>query len=137
MIFLYVDKGSSPIENRVKKKSLFSDDNPYKSRISSENWAFSNLLILFSTSFQPGFFCLFFLTSTVFASSHSFQEFLDQVRKTATEQGVSKSTIDKAFFELTPKPSAITSDKAQAEFNENFWHYVNKRVSNVRKEEDS
>ncbi|MBT4587370.1 MAG: lytic murein transglycosylase [Gammaproteobacteria bacterium] len=78
------------------------------------------------------FFCLFFLTSSVFASSHSFQEFLDQVRKTATEQGVSKSTIDKAFFELTPRPSAITSDKAQAEFNENFWHYVNKRVSNVR-----
>ena len=78
------------------------------------------------------FFCLFFLTSSVFASSHSFQEFLDQVRKTATEQGVSKSTIDKAFLELTPRPSAITSDKAQAEFNENFWHYVNKRVSNVR-----
>ena len=78
------------------------------------------------------FFCLIFLTTSVFASSHSFEEFLDQVRKTATEQGVSKSTIDKAFFELTPRPSAIASDKAQAEFNQNFWHYVNKRVSKVR-----
>ena len=78
------------------------------------------------------FFCLFFLTTSVFANSHSFEEFLDQVRKTATEQGVSKSTIDKAFFELTPRPSAIASDKAQAEFNQNFWHYVNKRVSKVR-----
>ena len=78
------------------------------------------------------FFCLVFLTSSVFANSHSFEEFLDQVRKTATEQGVSKSTIDKAFFELTPRPSAIASDKAQAEFNQNFWHYVNKRVSKVR-----
>jgi membrane-bound lytic murein transglycosylase B len=78
------------------------------------------------------FFCLIFLTSSVFASSHSFEEFLDQVRKTATEQGVSKSTIDKAFFELTLRPSAIASDKAQAEFNQNFWHYVNKRVSKVR-----
>ncbi len=78
------------------------------------------------------FFCLVFLTSSVFANSHSFEEFLDQVRKTATEQGVSKPTIDKAFFELTPRPSAITSDKAQAEFNQNFWHYVNKRVSKVR-----
>ncbi|MDC1536437.1 lytic murein transglycosylase [Candidatus Thioglobus sp.] len=78
------------------------------------------------------FFCLIFLTSSVFANSHSFEEFLDQVRKTATEQGVSKSTIDKAFFELTPRPSAIASDKAQAEFNQNFWHYVNKRVNKVR-----
>ena len=78
------------------------------------------------------FFCLIFLTTNVFASSHLFEEFLDQVRKTATEQGVSKSTIDKAFFELTPRPSAIASDKAQAEFNQNFWHYVNKRVSKVR-----
>ena len=78
------------------------------------------------------FFCLIFLTTSVFASSHLFEEFLDQVRKSATEQGVSKSTIDKAFFELTPRPSAIASDKAQAEFNQNFWHYVNKRVSKVR-----
>ncbi|MDC1418384.1 lytic murein transglycosylase [Candidatus Thioglobus sp.] len=78
------------------------------------------------------FFCLIFLTTSVFASSHSFEEFLDQVRKTATEQGVSKSTIDKAFFELTPRPSAIASDKAQAEFNQNFWYYLNKRVSKVR-----
>ncbi|MDC3360580.1 lytic murein transglycosylase [Candidatus Thioglobus sp.] len=78
------------------------------------------------------FFCLIFLTTSVFANLHSFEEFLDQVRKTATEQGVSKSTIDKAFFELTPRPSAIASDKAQAEFNQNFWHYVNKRVNKVR-----
>jgi len=77
-------------------------------------------------------FCIFFLTSSVFANSHSFEDFLDQVRKTATEQGVSKSTIDKAFFELKPRPSAIESDNSQAEFNENFWHYINKRVSKVR-----
>ena len=78
------------------------------------------------------FFCLVFLTTSVLANSHSFEDFLDQVRKTATEQGVSKATIDKAFFELKPRPSAIESDSAQAEFNQNFWHYVNKRVSKVR-----
>jgi membrane-bound lytic murein transglycosylase B len=78
------------------------------------------------------FFCLVFLTTSVFANSHSFEDFLDQVRKAATEQGVSKSTIDKAFFELKPRPSAIESDIAQAEFNQNFWHYVNKRVNKVR-----
>ena len=78
------------------------------------------------------FLCLVFLTTSVFANSQSFEDFLKQVRKTATEQGVSKATIDKAFFGLTPNLDILKSDSAQAEFNQNFWHYVNKRVSQVR-----
>jgi membrane-bound lytic murein transglycosylase B len=78
------------------------------------------------------FLCLVFITTSVFANSHSFEDFLNQVRKTATEQGVSIATIDKAFFELTPNLDILKSDSAQAEFNQNFWHYVNKRVSQVR-----
>ena len=78
------------------------------------------------------FLCLVFLTTSIFANSQSFEDFLNQVRKTATEQGVSKATIDKAFFELTPNLDILKSDSAQAEFNQNFWHYVNKRVSQVR-----
>ena len=46
------------------------------------------------------FFCLVFLTTSVFANSDSFDDFLDQVRKSAIEQGVSKSTIDQAFQAL-------------------------------------
>ena len=78
------------------------------------------------------FLCLVFLTTSIFANPQSFEDFLNQVRKTATEQGVSKATIDKAFFRLTPNPDILKSDSAQAEFNQNFWHYVNKRVSQVR-----
>ena len=78
------------------------------------------------------FFFLLTLTTNVFASSHTFENFLDKVRKTASEQGVSKSTIDKAFFELKLRPSAISSDKNQAELVQNFWHYLNKRVGKVR-----
>ena len=78
------------------------------------------------------FLCLVFLTTSVFANSQSFEDFLNQVRKTATEQGVSKATIDKAFFGLTPNLDILKSDSAQAEFNQNFWHYVNKRVNQVR-----
>ena len=78
------------------------------------------------------FLCLVFLTTSVFANSQSFEDFLNLVRKTATEQGVSKATIDKAFFGLTPNLDILKSDSAQAEFNQNFWHYVNKRVSQVR-----
>ena len=78
------------------------------------------------------FFFLLTLTTNVFASSHTFENFLDKVRKTASEQGVSKSTIDKAFFELKLRPSAISSDKNQAELVQNFWYYLNKRVGKVR-----
>jgi len=78
------------------------------------------------------FFCLVFFTTSVIANTHTFEAFLDQVRKTATSQGVSKSTIDKAFFKLELRSSAIDSDTTQAEFNQNFWHYINKRVSKVR-----
>ena len=79
------------------------------------------------------FFCLVFLTTSVFANSDSFDDFLDQVRKSAIEQGVSKTTIDQAFSGLiAPDPSIITKDGAQAEFCQNFWHYFNKRISKTR-----
>ena len=79
------------------------------------------------------FFCLVFLSTSVFANSISFDDFLNQVRKTAIEQGVSKSTIDQAFSGLTaPDQSIITQDSAQAEFSQNFWRYFNKRVSKTR-----
>ena len=79
------------------------------------------------------FFCLVFLTTSVFANSVSFDDFLNQVRKSAIEQGVSKSTIDQAFSGLTaPDPSIISKDSSQAEFSQNFWRYFNKRVSKTR-----
>ena len=78
------------------------------------------------------FICLVFLTTSVFASSHTFEDFLVQIRQMATEQGVSKATIDKAFFQLSPRPEALKEDTEQPEFNQNFWSYVNKRVTQTR-----
>jgi len=78
------------------------------------------------------FICLVFLTTSVFASSHTFEDFLVQIRQMATEQGVSKSTIDRAFFQLSPRPEALEEDIKQPEFNQNFWSYVNKRVTQTR-----
>jgi len=78
------------------------------------------------------FICLVFLTTSVFASSHTFEDFIVQIRQMATEQGVSKATIDKAFFQLSPRPEALKEDTEQPEFNQNFWSYVNKRVTQTR-----
>ncbi|MDP6974541.1 MAG: lytic murein transglycosylase [Gammaproteobacteria bacterium] len=78
------------------------------------------------------FICLFLLSSSIFANSHSFEDFLGNVRQIAIEQGVSKSTIDKAFFELSPNLDILEADRKQAEFSQNFWHYINKRVNQTR-----
>ncbi len=78
------------------------------------------------------FICLFLLSSSIFANSHSFEDFLGNVRQIAIEQGVSKSTIDKAFFELSPNLDILEADGKQAEFSQNFWHYINKRVNQTR-----
>ena len=78
------------------------------------------------------FICLFLLSTSIFASSHSFEDFLSNVRQIAIEQGVSKSTIDKAFFELSPNLDILEADGKQAEFSQNFWHYINKRVNQTR-----
>ncbi len=78
------------------------------------------------------FICLVFLTTSVFASTHTFEDFLVQIRQMATEQGVSKATIDKAFFKLSPRPDALKEDDDQPEFNQNFWSYVNNRVTQTR-----
>jgi len=78
------------------------------------------------------FICLFLLSTSIFANSHSFEDFLSNVRQIATQQGVSKSTIDKAFFELSPNIDILEADRKQAEFSQNFWHYINKRVNQTR-----
>ena len=78
------------------------------------------------------FICLFLLSTSIFANSHSFEDFLNNVRQIAIEQGVSKSTIDKAFFELSPNLDILEADGKQAEFSQNFWHYINKRVNQTR-----
>ncbi len=76
--------------------------------------------------------CLFLLSTSIFANSHSFEDFLSNIRQIATEQGVSKSTIDKAFFGLSPNLDILEADAKQAEFSQNFWHYINKRVNQTR-----
>ena len=78
------------------------------------------------------FICLFLLSTSIFANSHSFEDFLSNIRQIATTQGVSKSTIDKAFFGLSPNLDILEADAKQAEFSQNFWHYINKRVNQTR-----
>ena len=76
--------------------------------------------------------CLVLLSSSVLANSHSFEDFLSNIHQLATEQGISKATVDRAFYQLTPNLDILESDRSQAEFSQNFWNYLGKRVSQYR-----
>ncbi|MCS5591861.1 MAG: lytic murein transglycosylase [Gammaproteobacteria bacterium] len=78
------------------------------------------------------FTCLILLSASIFANSHTFEDFLSNIHQLATEQGVSKATVDRAFYQLTPNLDILESDRSQAEFSQNFWNYLGKRVSQYR-----
>ncbi len=85
-------------------------------------------------------FCLL-LTSFVYAddtqgssNTHSFAQFLSDIRSQATKLGISQATLNDAFNDLTPNPKVLEYDRNQAEFNLNFWHYLNSRVSQNRRD---
>ncbi len=64
--------------------------------------------------------------------TQSFEEFLDDIRHQALDQGISKATLDQALSALTPNPKVLKFDRTQAEFSQNFWHYLGSRVSEYR-----
>jgi membrane-bound lytic murein transglycosylase B len=85
-------------------------------------------------------FCLL-LTSFVYANdtqgssnTHSFTQFLSDIRSQATKLGISQTTLNGAFNDLTPNPKVLEYDRNQAEFNLNFWRYLNSRVSQNRRD---
>ncbi len=79
------------------------------------------------------------LTSFVYAndtqgpsSTHSFAQFLSNIRSQATTLGVSQATLNGAFNDLMSNPKVLEYDRNQAEFTLNFWRYLNSRVSQNR-----
>ncbi len=68
------------------------------------------------------------------SNTHSFTQFLSDIRSQATKLGISQATLNGAFNDLTPNPKVLEYDRNQAEFNLNFWHYLNSRVSQNRRD---
>ena len=76
--------------------------------------------------------CLVLLSTSALANSHTFEDFLSNIHQLAIEQGVSKATVDQAFYKLTQNLDVLEFDRSQAEFSQNFWNYLGKRVSQYR-----
>ena len=78
------------------------------------------------------FIIYFFMSASVYANTVSFDEFLQNIYTKAREQNISKKTLDEALSNLTLDTQVIKYDRNQAEFSQNFWHYINSRVSQSR-----
>jgi len=66
------------------------------------------------------------------SNEHLFNNFIDEIRTKAINNGVSEHTLDLAFKDIKPNNQVIKFDRSQAEFSQNFWKYLSSRVSDYR-----
>jgi lytic murein transglycosylase len=64
-------------------------------------------------------------------SSLKFQQWVSAFRPRALARGISEKTYDRVMA-LTPDTSVYALDRAQPEFREELWQYLNRRVSDWR-----
>ena len=78
------------------------------------------------------FFAILAFTSNVFANSPEFDDWVKNFKKKALTQGISKTTVEKAFQRVVFLEKLLIYDKRQPEFIEKTDVYVSKRVSSLR-----
>jgi membrane-bound lytic murein transglycosylase B len=66
------------------------------------------------------------------SAAQPFPQWIDAFRARARARGVSDATYDQVMRGLTPDTSVYARDKAQPEFHEQVWQYLNRRVSDWR-----
>ena len=62
----------------------------------------------------------------------SFAQWAESFRQRANARGISDATYDRVMKDLKPDTSVYALDRAQPEFNEELWQYINRRVSDWR-----
>lgn len=74
------------------------------------------------------------LSSPLFAqiSQQSFPQWVEAFRSRARARGISDATYDRVMKSVKPDTSVYALDKAQPEFKEQVWQYLNRRVSDWR-----
>ena len=65
-------------------------------------------------------------------SALSFPAWVDSFRPRARARGVSDATYTRVLGNVKPDTSVYALDKAQPEFREQVWQYLNRRVSDWR-----
>ncbi|HEY7645008.1 MAG TPA: lytic murein transglycosylase, partial [Hyphomicrobiales bacterium] len=65
-------------------------------------------------------------------SQLAFDKWVERFRKRALSRGISPTVYDRVMNGLKPDISVYALDRAQPEFNEKPWQYLNRRVSDWR-----
>ncbi len=84
-----------------------------------------------------GILCCAFLSSSAFAAATSgtgltFEEWVEEFRREAVENGVSAQTLDRAFQSLRLCPEVIQRDRKQPEFRRDFQSYLDNAINQQR-----
>jgi membrane-bound lytic murein transglycosylase B len=66
------------------------------------------------------------------AAAASFSQWVESFRPRALARGVSAATYNKVMGAVTPDTAVYALDRAQPEFTEQLWQYLNRRVSDWR-----
>jgi membrane-bound lytic murein transglycosylase B len=66
------------------------------------------------------------------SSSMSFPQWVASFKPRALARGISEQTYDRVMNGVKPDTGVYALDKAQPEFNEETWQYLNRRVSDWR-----
>jgi lytic murein transglycosylase len=66
------------------------------------------------------------------AAHESFAQWVAQFRPRALSRGISEKTYDRVMTAVKPDTSVYALDKAQPEFTEQMWQYINRRCSEWR-----
>jgi lytic murein transglycosylase len=66
------------------------------------------------------------------AAGQSFERWVEAFRPRALKRGVSEATYRRVMGSIKPDTSVYALDRNQAEFNEELWQYLNRRVSDWR-----
>ncbi len=62
----------------------------------------------------------------------TFDAWLKSFRQKAVDAGISSSTFDSAFKQVTPDPEVVALDRRQPEFTTYIWDYLDKRITTER-----
>ena len=65
-------------------------------------------------------------------SNPEFQSWIKEFRKRALAQGISNTTLNRAFKGVTYDPEVIRRDQNQSEFTKSIWDYLDTAVSDKR-----
>ncbi|NRB16904.1 MAG: lytic murein transglycosylase [Rhodobacteraceae bacterium] len=65
-------------------------------------------------------------------ANRDFQSWIKRFRQRALAQGITKTTLNRAFKSVTYDPEVIRRDQNQSEFTKSIWDYLDSAVSDKR-----